>query len=51
MSGEFDLRTGQWLGHSDMESTIRCLKPSRSRATFATRCPWAGFAGHFQRIS
>ena len=26
-----DLRTvQQWLGHSDMESTIRYLKPSRS---------------------
>jgi integrase len=29
-----DLRTvQQWLGHSDMESTMRYLKPSRSRAT------------------
>ena len=27
-----DLRTvQQWLGHSDMESTMRYLKPSRSR--------------------
>jgi integrase len=27
-----DLRTvQQWLGHSDMESTMRCLKPSRSQ--------------------
>jgi len=27
-----DLRTvQQWLGHSDMESTIRYLKPSRSQ--------------------
>ena len=29
-----DLRTvQQWLGHSDMESTMRYLKPSRSRQT------------------
>ncbi len=28
-----DLRTVQmWLGHSDMESTMRYLKPSRSQA-------------------
>ncbi|PYX05728.1 MAG: hypothetical protein DMG88_20520, partial [Acidobacteria bacterium] len=28
-----DLRTvQQWLGHSDMESTLRYLKPSRSQA-------------------
>jgi integrase/recombinase XerD len=28
-----DLRTvQQWLGHSDMESTMRYLKPSRSQA-------------------
>jgi site-specific recombinase XerD len=27
-----DLRTGlQWLGHSDMESAMRYLKPSRSQ--------------------
>ncbi|MBZ5658508.1 MAG: tyrosine-type recombinase/integrase [Acidobacteriia bacterium] len=27
-----DLRTvQQWLGHSDMESTMRYLKPSRSQ--------------------
>jgi site-specific recombinase XerD len=30
-SAEVDLRTvQQWLGHSDMESTMRYLKPSRS---------------------
>jgi site-specific recombinase XerD len=29
-----DLRTvQQWLGHSDMESTMRYLKPSRSQHT------------------
>jgi integrase len=29
-----DLRTVQlWLGHKDLESTMRYLKPSRSRAT------------------
>jgi integrase/recombinase XerD len=29
-----DLRTvQQWLGHSDMESTLRYLKPSRNEAT------------------
>jgi integrase len=29
---DVDLRTvQQWLGHSDMESTVRYLKPSRSR--------------------
>jgi site-specific recombinase XerD len=28
-----DLRTvQQWLGHSDMESTMRYLKPSRNQA-------------------
>jgi len=28
----WDLRTvQQWLGHSDMESTMRYLKPSRSQ--------------------
>lgn len=31
-SAEVDLRTvQQWLGHSDMESTMRYLKPSRSQ--------------------
>ena len=30
--GSVDLRTvQQWLGHSDMESTMRYLKPSRSQ--------------------
>ena len=29
-----DLRTvQQWLGHADMESTMRYLKPSRSQQT------------------
>jgi integrase/recombinase XerD len=34
LCGGVDLRTvQQWLGHSDMESTMRYLKPSRSRQT------------------
>jgi integrase len=45
-----DLRTvQQWLGHSDMESTMRYLKPSRSQQVrakvneiFARCCPRAG---------
>jgi integrase/recombinase XerD len=45
-----DLRTvQQWLGHSDMESTMRYLKPSRSQRVrdkvneiFAPRAKWIG---------
>jgi integrase/recombinase XerD len=34
LCGGVDLRTvQQWLGHSDMESTMRYVKPSRSRQT------------------
>lgn len=34
--GGADLRTVQhWLGHADMESTMRYLKPSRSEQTRA----------------
>jgi integrase len=34
LQGGVDLRTVQhWLGHSDMESTMRYLKPSRSQQT------------------
>jgi integrase/recombinase XerD len=34
-----DLRTvQQWLGHSNMESTMRYLKPSRSQHVFSAAC-------------
>jgi integrase/recombinase XerD len=41
--GGVDLRTVQsWLGHSDMESTMRYLKPSRSEKTHAkVNAVWA----------
>jgi hypothetical protein len=36
-----DLRTvKQWLSHSDMESTMRDLKPSRSQQTFTETSSW-----------